>query len=1247
MPDSNSRIPASVHAILIAAVALLLWAYWPTWGDLFETWMSDPDYNHGFLVIPIAGWLLWQRRDLLTGMTIRPSWWGLVLLLMAAGVRWIGAEFFFREFEAWSIPFWLGGVVLLFGGWPLLRWSAGSIAFLWFMTPLPGSFTNFISLPLQKASAVLSTWTLHLFAQPAVLRGTTISLGDQMLDVERACSGLRICYGTLALSVAYVVLTRPRLYKSILLIGASVPLAIVANSTRVTLTGLLFQVVSGEKAHGIAHDFSGLLMLPMAVFLLWLFHLCIDRVVAAFERSSYQGSLLILKSVVVMAVIGTGLVFWQMKQSDAAVTTLLQTAEGHETAGRQFEADEQLEDAAREYSKAAGVLSHFCSLRPEDADAAERLAAAAEKLAFTRTNRIRATRLYQAAWELAPDNSELGFKTARLAVMAELYKDAITASETLLLTADGNAEQELEAFRLKRLAMSRDAESDSASRTTWDELAAVMQTGLEDELDPVSSAYQLAVLYREKPLRNVAPDERSAAATDILDKLVADYPQDPLAWFARYSYRRAYPLTASADPETVTQNETPPASEPGSSDSAAPGSEPTPASTSATPVAQDTSADSDLDKAIELAAESKDESLHPIWLAAGDRAVLRKNYPEAEAFYSKATTAAPGHFRAYLQLARLATDPQITADSDGSVPPEQRQVAIETLKRALTQDNLAGEVLLRVELIRQQLRSDDDAQITEAEQQIDRLKTQFSEFPPELGAPLLLNLAITEAECYAELEQPGKAATVLTQALQQEQVLTISGRDGLLSSSWLLLGSCHEKQGNTDEAQRCFDRAIELEPTSVESLWYQAFSAEQANSTNDAINLYRDIADRLGNRPEPWIAVARNELRRQQQLPVNRRDPSEIFRALERARAAGASPPAVAVVEADLWLMNDDAAKALAVLEQVAADNPDNTDIWRRLAAVHLRNGDEAASTEALERFRELSADDPAAAVLLEASLLVDRNMVDEARQLLDQAVSAAVDPDVQRTLVDYYVQLEVTTADLDKAQLLLTEFTDRHPDDVTGLRRLAEFLWGRRDMQQLQQVEQQLQQAEGEGGIYWQELRARRLLQTAMQTTDPAEQKKLVDEARRITEQIKTSPGMQTATLLLQGRLAGLDGRYAEAAAFFESAWNKAPGSGALAAELVFSLMAAGDRAKADRFLQEVGSGVLQSPQLFDMALELRSGVVVNDLRQATGVAREWTQSIGDADSHLRLARVLSLDISPPSIPAEELTELESAYRT
>ena len=93
--------------------------------------------------------------------------------------------------------------------------------------------------------------------------------------MEEACSGLRIFVGIVALAFAYVVLVKRPWWERALLLASVVPIALVANATRIVVTGLLNQWVSGEAAHTFTHDVAGYVMMPFAagLFALVLWYL--------------------------------------------------------------------------------------------------------------------------------------------------------------------------------------------------------------------------------------------------------------------------------------------------------------------------------------------------------------------------------------------------------------------------------------------------------------------------------------------------------------------------------------------------------------------------------------------------------------------------------------------------------------------------------------------------------------------------------------------------------------------------------------------------------------------------------------------------------------------------------------------------------------------------------------------------------------------------------------------------------------
>ncbi len=259
--------PRTVAITLLVFGIVFLWSYWPTLVELVRAWDREPDYSHGFFVAPLAIYFLWYRRSSRPGSSARLAWGGVGLILASMLIRYVGALAYIDSIDGWSIPIWILGVVWLFWGRQMAWWVAPAAAFLWFMVPLPWRVERWASLPLQGVATRMSTFLLQCFGQPAIAAGNTILLGEQRLEVVDACSGLRIFVGIFALAVAYVICVRRPWWERGLLLLSALPVALVANSTRIVVTGLLYQYVSGDAAHKFSHDISGWVSIPFAALL--------------------------------------------------------------------------------------------------------------------------------------------------------------------------------------------------------------------------------------------------------------------------------------------------------------------------------------------------------------------------------------------------------------------------------------------------------------------------------------------------------------------------------------------------------------------------------------------------------------------------------------------------------------------------------------------------------------------------------------------------------------------------------------------------------------------------------------------------------------------------------------------------------------------------------------------------------------------------------------------------------------------
>jgi exosortase len=246
-----------------------LWAYWPTLAELVEAWNGEADYSHGFLVGPFAAYLLWARRDRFPGRVEGVAWLGLIVIGLSVALRVVSSHYYLKAIDGWSIMVWLAGVIWFLGGWRVFWWSFPAVAFLWFMVPLPFRAERALSLPLQSVATKISVWALQAMGQPAIAEGHTILLNSSLgktvqLEVEQACSGLRIFMGITALAVAYIALVRQHWWERAFLLLSLVPVALTANAARIVITAFLYKLPTDEAAKKFSHDFAGWVMIAFA-----------------------------------------------------------------------------------------------------------------------------------------------------------------------------------------------------------------------------------------------------------------------------------------------------------------------------------------------------------------------------------------------------------------------------------------------------------------------------------------------------------------------------------------------------------------------------------------------------------------------------------------------------------------------------------------------------------------------------------------------------------------------------------------------------------------------------------------------------------------------------------------------------------------------------------------------------------------------------------------------------------------------
>lgn len=236
-------------AWLMLAVALLA-CYASTLRGMGLQWVNDEDMGHGLLVPLVALWIVWRERKQWEVMSPTPGIWGYSFLLLGATFHIAGSLGVGLFASSLGFLFSIFGLVVLIGGFSLVRAWIFPLLLLVFMLPKLAIVYNQATLPLQILASKLAAGILATSGSAVVREGNILDVNGHRVAVEEACSGIRylLPLGFLSLVFAYVV--DPRVWMRAVLLVASVPLAIVGNALRVAASAR-FPAFDGGALHQV------------------------------------------------------------------------------------------------------------------------------------------------------------------------------------------------------------------------------------------------------------------------------------------------------------------------------------------------------------------------------------------------------------------------------------------------------------------------------------------------------------------------------------------------------------------------------------------------------------------------------------------------------------------------------------------------------------------------------------------------------------------------------------------------------------------------------------------------------------------------------------------------------------------------------------------------------------------------------------------------------------------------------------
>ena len=258
----NITILFATGFVLIA----FFWSYLIGLIDLWELWQKSDEYSSGLLVPFLTVYVLWSRRHRIAECRIKPCvWWGMFAFLGAQTVRFLGLFFMYSSAERLSITLTVGALVLLVFGWQLFRKIATLLLFLCLMLPLPNQVQATVAQPLQRWATSSAVFCLETVGYEVMQEGNVIHIGESSVAVAEACNGLRMVTAFFVISGLVVLLVKRAWWEKVIVLLSSLPIALLCNTVRLSITAVFFTILEGERWEQIFHDFGGYAMMPLAL----------------------------------------------------------------------------------------------------------------------------------------------------------------------------------------------------------------------------------------------------------------------------------------------------------------------------------------------------------------------------------------------------------------------------------------------------------------------------------------------------------------------------------------------------------------------------------------------------------------------------------------------------------------------------------------------------------------------------------------------------------------------------------------------------------------------------------------------------------------------------------------------------------------------------------------------------------------------------------------------------------------------
>jgi exosortase D (VPLPA-CTERM-specific) len=252
---------------VLAVCAVEIAGAWRSFSGMIGLW-SNEEYSHAWFILPLAALIFIQRfRRARLGGSGAP---GVLWAMISTALILFGWATGSTTAVIYGALLGIIGFVWSSLGTEAMKTLMAPLVYLFFMVPLPMAFYISASAEMQLLSSKLAMVLISLFQVPASLDGNIIILASARLEVAEACNGLRYLFPLVSFAFLVSMLLEDRLWKKLLVVISSFPIAIILNAGRIAMIAVLLDRFDIDTSTGSAHAFEGFAIFFLCIVLLFL-----------------------------------------------------------------------------------------------------------------------------------------------------------------------------------------------------------------------------------------------------------------------------------------------------------------------------------------------------------------------------------------------------------------------------------------------------------------------------------------------------------------------------------------------------------------------------------------------------------------------------------------------------------------------------------------------------------------------------------------------------------------------------------------------------------------------------------------------------------------------------------------------------------------------------------------------------------------------------------------------------------------